>query len=240
MFDRTLRNHGNPCDGRAGTAAPAWGDATTGPDDAPAGDMLQCEAVSIDALAARLEEGDLVFIRIPVKLFLKVATATGSWSNHVGVVINTRGKEPLIAESKFPLSRTTTLSRLVARSQDGRLAVARLAAPPTPGQKERLLIAAQRRLGIFYDTGFDLHSRRQFCSRYAREVLAEATGVQVGEVETFAALLARQPDTDLNFWRLWYFGKIPWKRETVTPASLLRSPALQTVFDGAVTTRRAR
>ena len=38
-----------------------------------------------------------------------------------------------------------------------------------------------------------LHSHREFCSRYAREVLAEATGDTVGEVETFAHLLASRP-----------------------------------------------
>ncbi len=95
-----------------------------------------------------------------------------------------------------------------------------------------MFAAAQRRLGIFYDTGFDLHSGRQFCSRYASEVLAEATGVQVGEVETFATLLAHRPEVDLGFWRLWYFGRIPWARETVTPASMLRSPEVRTIFDG--------
>lgn len=84
-----------------------------------------------------------------------------------------------------------------------------------------------------YDTGFDLHSRRQFCSRYVREVIEEATGIQVGEVETFAGLLSRKPQTELGFWRVWYFGQIPWQRETVTPASLLRSPGLVPVFDGA-------
>jgi len=77
-----------------------------------------------------------------------------------------------------------------------------------------------------------LHSRREFCSRYAREVLAEATGYTVGEVETFAHLLASRPDANQTFWKFWYFGRIPWNRETVTPASLLRSPEIQPVFDG--------
>ena len=80
-------------------------------------------------------------------------------------------------------------------------------------------------------SGFDLHSRRQFCSRYVREVLAEATGVHVGEVQTFADLLQQQPGASLDFWKVWYFGRIPWQRATVTPASLLQSHALQIVYD---------
>jgi hypothetical protein len=198
------------------------------------------EAAQVQALAARLADGDLVFIRIPIQPFLKVAAATGSWTNHVGIVVDTGGREPRIAESRFPFSRTTTLSRFVARSDRGRVAVARLDARLTPDQRERLSAAARRRLGVFYDTGFDLHSGRQFCSRYVREVLAEATGVEVGEVETFATLLARQPGTGLRFWKFWYFGRIPWQRETVTPASLLHSPAVRTVFDGVATRRPPR
>jgi len=112
--------------------------------------------------------------------------------------------------------------------------VARLQDPLDSRQRNRIAAAARRRSGVLYDTGFDLHSRRQFCSRYVREVLMEATGTAVGDVESFFSLLARNPDADLRFWRLWYFGRIPWSRQTVTPASLLASPRLRTVFDGTV------
>jgi hypothetical protein len=191
-------------------------------------------AASVAALAPTLKVGDVVFIRVAARPFREVAAATGSWTNHVGIVIDVSGEEPLIAESTFPLSRKTKLSKFAARSEGRQLAIARLKAPLAPEQEQQLVAAAERRTGIFYDTGFDLHSRRQFCSRYVREVIAEATGVQVGEVETFAGLLSRKPQTDLGFWRVWYFGQIPWQRETVTPASLLHSPELVPVFDGSV------
>jgi hypothetical protein len=175
--------------------------------------------------------GDLVFIRVSALPFRWVARATGSWTNHVGVVIDVAGKEPVVAESRFPLSRTTSLSRFIGRSEGGQFAVTRLKRPLTEAQQQRVRAAATRRLGIFYDTGFNLHSRRQFCSRYVREVVNEATGTLIGEVETFATLLSLQPQSRLGFWRLWYFGRIPWHRETVSPANLLRSPELTTVFD---------
>jgi hypothetical protein len=109
----------------------------------------------------------------------------------------------------------------------------RLQAPLTDAQKAAIVAAAAQRGHVFYDTGFDLHSHRQFCSRYVREVLHQGAGVDVGEVQTFQALLARSPQADVGFWRVWYFGSIPWQRETVTPASMLESPGLRTVFDGA-------
>jgi hypothetical protein len=185
-------------------------------------------------LAPRLKVGDVVFIRVPVKPFREVSAATGSWTNHVGVVVEVDGPEPQVAESTFPFARSGGLAAFAARSEGGRLAVTRLDAELTPHQHALLREAVRGRLGTFYDTGFDLHSKRQFCSRFVREVLLESTGTAVGEVETFANLLSRRPDANLGFWKLWYLGRIPWQRETVTPASVLESPALHTVFDGAL------
>jgi hypothetical protein len=118
-----------------------------------------------------------------------------------------------------------------------RVEVSRLNTPLTTQQQASVVQAAQKRMGIFYDTGFNLHSKREFCSRYVREVLSEATGTHVGEVENFSTLLTRNPKVDLVFWRVWYFGNIPWQRETVTPASLLQSPSLHSVFDGNANTK---
>jgi hypothetical protein len=59
----------------------------------------------------------------------------------------------------------------------------------------------------------------------------------LGEIEDFSTLLTRNPDVDLTFWRVWYLGRIPWQRRTVTPASLLQSPRLHQVFDGYATAK---
>lgn len=184
---------------------------------------------TIPQLADQLAVGDLVFIRVRTPLFLQVAEATGSWTNHVGVVIDEAGT---IAESRFPLSGTTTLKRFVRRSSNGRVAVARLHRRLARVEQQKVAAAARRRGGILYDTGFNLHSRRQFCSRFAREIVNEATGEELGTVQSFAELLRAQPDAPVWFWQLWYLGRIPWQRQTITPASVLHSPALKTVFDG--------
>jgi hypothetical protein len=192
------------------------------------------QQMQLHALGQQLEVGDVVFIRIPKPPFTKVATTTASWTNHVGIVTDISGIEPEIAESRVPLSGTTTLSRFVKRSDAGRIAITRLPVALTALQQRKLRQAVAARQGIWYDTGFDLHSNRQFCSRYVREVLQEAADVELGEVENFSTLLQRNPQADRQFWRVWYFGRIPWQRETVTPASLLRDRRMQLVFDGNV------
>jgi hypothetical protein len=193
-------------------------------------------SISRAQLASQLEVGDVVFIRVGALPFKKVASATLSWTNHVGVVIAQQSteQEAQIAESTFPFSKTTSFSHFVARSEGGRVEVSRLTSPLSAPQKLAIQAAAQKRLGIFYDTGFNLHSKRQFCSRYVREVIKDASDINLGEPENFTSLLSHNPELDLSFWRLWYFGNIPWQRITVSPASLLRSPALRSQFDGVV------
>lgn len=185
-------------------------------------------------LATQLKVGDVVFIHVRALPFDKISEATRSWVNHVGIVVDVAHGEPLIAESTIPLARTTRLSRFVARSAQGRIAVARLEAPLDAAQAAAVVAAAQRRLGTAYDTGFNLHSGGQFCSRFVFEVLGEATGAKVGEVESFKTLFEKNPEAGLGFWRAWFGGNIPWQRETVTPASVYRSDKLRPVFDGTV------
>lgn len=202
--------------------------------DCSAGESCARDRCAINDLSGRLEVGDLIFIRVPALAFRKVASATLSWTNHVGVVTDPGARDPLIGESTFPLSRQTTLSRFVARSERGRVAVGRLRTPLDDAQRLAVVQEVGRRCGIFYDTGFNLHSQREFCSRFAREVLAGATGIEVGQVERFSTLLSRNPEESLLFWQLWYFGRIPWDRQTVTPASLLNCRHVEVLFDGPV------
>jgi hypothetical protein len=190
------------------------------------------QQASMHDLGSQLEIGDVVFIRIPKPPFTKVAATTSSWTNHVGIVTDVSGVEPVIAESRVPVSGVTTWSKFVGRSDAGRVAITRLPVPLGTQQYAKLKQAVAARQGILYDTGFNLHSSRQFCSRYVREVLQEATGVELGEVENFSKLLQRNPQADQRFWQMWYFGRIPWQRETVTPASLLRDGKMRVVFNG--------
>lgn len=188
--------------------------------------------ISISMLSERLQIGDIIFIRVTSLPFRKIAHDTGSWTNHVGIVTGYSDGEYQIGESTFPFSHTIPLSRFLARSEDGRFAVSRLTTPITLQERSNIEKAAQKRSGIFYDTGFDLYSKRQFCSRYVYEVLHEATGVKVGNITTLEALLKDNPNADIAFWRIWYFGQIPWERETITPANMLNSPELHSIFDG--------
>ena len=196
----------------------------------------EAQSTSVAQLANILRVGDIVFIRVTAKPFREVANATGTWTNHVGIVTSIDGVEPMIGESTFPFSRTTPLTKFVARSEYGHVAITRLKANLSAQQVQRIQLGVKERSGIFYDTGFNLHSHKEFCSRFVYEVVREATGISVGEVETFNAMLASRPDINLRFWKVWYFGRIPWDRETITPASMLNSPNLNLIFNANIDT----
>lgn len=178
-----------------------------------------------------LKVGDLIFTQINFLPFRRVAQDTKTWTNHVGIVADIT-TEPLIAESTVPVSTLSNLYKFVRRSKNGRLAVRRLPAPLTTEQAIQLRLSITRRLNIMYDTGFNLYSRRQFCSRFVHEILNETVGIKVGKVETLRSLFRDNPDAHIGFWRWWYFLSIPWDRQTITPASIFNDPALETVFDG--------
>jgi hypothetical protein len=192
----------------------------------------------ITELESGLQVGDIVFTRIDGLPFRQVADATGTWTNHVGIVVGFNWLGPIVAESRVPLSRRTRFRRFVQRSAGGRVAILRLPRMLTEEEAAMLRRSMRRRLGRLYDTGFNMRSRRQFCSRFVREVLQESTGEAIGEVQTFRELLERNPAADLRLWKLWYFGRIPWDRTTVTPGSLYSCRSLRTVFDGTVAPHR--
>ena len=194
-------------------------------------------AMNLSELEVTLHTGDIVFTRIRGAPFRQLADATGSWTNHVGIVVGFDSFGAVIAESRVPLSSRTRFANFVRRSADGRVAVLRLSRPLSGSEIRRLECAARCRLGRLYDTGFSLRSRRQFCSRFVHEVLQESTGVVVGEITTFRDLFERNPGTNLRLWKIWFFGRIPWERTTVTPASLYTSTALKSVFDGKLRSR---
>ena len=185
-----------------------------------------------DSPTARIpvRSGDIIFISVPHYLFRKVSTATQCQANHVGIVFHDPKRGWLVAESAVPVSRYTPLEKFIARSNSGWCEIRRLKTGLTEAQVEALRAQCDARMGVIYHTGFRYESHRQFCSKFVYDVYQSALGVKVGELETFSHLLDRNPEAGLGFWRVWFFGQIPWNRLTVTPASQFESGFLKTVW----------
>ena len=176
-----------------------------------------------------VRSGDIIFIAIPNCLFNKVSKVTQCPANHVGIIFDDPDRGWVVAESAVPLSRYTSLEKFIARSDNGWFTIRRLKTGLTESQAEQLRAQCNARMGIVYHTGFRYESHRMFCSKFVYDVYLGAVGVKIGELETFSHLLDRNPEAGLTFWRVWFFGRIPWSRLTITPASQFESSLLETV-----------
>lgn len=209
--------------------------AVTGPlaDAAPGADSTP--RVRNPALAAALpllREGDLIFIRPFINPMLRlVARTTNSWESHVGILFRDARGGWTVAEGAVPLSKFTPVTAFVARSEKDRFEVRRVKATLKPDAVARLRAAAEQRMGVFFDTGYNYDSTRTFCAKLVYDCYREATGIAIGRIVTFRDIAEANPDAPMGFWRTWFAGRIPWERRVVTTTSQIRSPALVPVFD---------
>jgi hypothetical protein len=192
------------------------------------------EATYNSVVASKLAIGDIVFIRIGGPVFSRVAITTRSWTSHVGIIVDRQNSDWLVAESGIPFVRKTPLRRFLDRSENQEFSIRRLKTEPNAAQERVMLDFANAQIGKVYSLGFNLESKDTFCSKFVHDVVYAGTHQSIGEVETFDHLLHSNPDTPLSFWRVWFFGFIPWQRTTITPASELVSPLLKPVIQNHV------
>ena len=178
-----------------------------------------------------LHEGDLIFIAIPSFLYRRVALHTGSKASHVGIILKDDDGNWIVAESAVPLSKYSTYDNFISRTEDDWYCIRRLKKPITSQQLETIKAECDKRMGIFYHLGFKFDSNRLFCSKFVFEVFKSALGISVGKLETLKEIYTNLPGSSLTFWRIWYFGFIPWSRITVTPASQMESDLLDTIYE---------
>ena len=178
-----------------------------------------------------LQDGDVIFIRISNFLYRRVAETSNSWESHVGIIFRGVDERWWVAESGVPVSKFTPLEKFVDRSEKNRFIVRRCRDCLTAEELTRLRQSAESRMGRLYHLGFNYDSQRLFCSKFVYDVYQEATGREIGQIETFRQLMSANPKAPGLFWRLWFLGFIPWNRRCVTTTSQLKDTRFITVFD---------
>lgn len=182
----------------------------------------------LEILENRLEEGDILFTSIPHFLYKAIERGTHSPTSHVGIAIKRNGNW-MVAESKVPYSRLSTLENFISRSNNYWVSVKRLKAPLSQAQKQSLRDFCKKHLGKRYDFGFNYHSKRMFCSKYVYDAYLQVCDIKVGELERVETLMEHCPSEDIAFWRLWFCGLIPKRNYTITPHSQYIDKQLQEV-----------
>lgn len=180
---------------------------------------------------AAFKSGDIIFTSIPNRLYQHVEAATDSPASHVGILFEDAARGWLVAESRVPCCTYSTLESFIGRSKNGWFCVRRPRRELDDMALSRLRAACNQRMGCWYHLGFRYESKRQFCSKFVYEVYQQVLDIEIGELETFEHLLSRNPNASRRFWYLWFLGRIPWQRLTITPASQYLDQSLETVFE---------
>lgn len=173
-----------------------------------------------------LKIGDVVFIHIPFPPFCNISKNTGCWANHVGVVYDIKNNgDVIIAESKIPTVAKTRLPLFLLKAKNKEMRVYRCHELNSE-EIVKIQVAIDKYIGIKYDLGFDYDSNKMYCSKFVKTVIGESLGVDIGEKETLKEIFSNNSTVSLMFWKLWFVGKIPWSRSTVTPKSVFEDVQL--------------
>lgn len=177
---------------------------------------------------SKLKDGDIIFTSIPNTLYQSVEKASNSPTSHVGIVFNVNGRW-MVAESRVPFSCYTPLEDFIGRSKNRWFSIKRVSQNLDLDDINKLRTACDSMMGRLYHLGFNYESKRQFCSKFVYDAFKNSLDIDVGKLMTLKELINENPDAPLMFWRLWYFGFIPWNRLTVTPGSQYEDPTLMAV-----------
>lgn len=177
-----------------------------------------------------LKVGDIVFIEATNYVFQRVSVAQGGWMNHVGIVVREKG-ELVVAESTIPWVRTASICKFNNKSKDQKFSVKRVYRELMMSEEKGLYLLAKDMKRTIYDTGFNYDSKRMYCSKFVRHLVKEIMGITLGQKQKMTELYKDQDDSELSFWKVWFGGKIPWERITVTPKSLYDDSQLEVVSD---------
>lgn len=185
--------------------------------------------MGLDKVLPQLKEGDIIFTSVSNYLYQSVEKATNSQTSHVGIILKREGLW-VVAESRVPKSCYTPIEDFINRSKNDWFRIKRLPKGLSENDLQLLMNHCENQMGKLYHLGFKYKSKRQFCSKFVYDAYKGSLGIDVGCVETFEELLARNPSTSKRFWYMWYFGRIPWKRLTITPESQFADPKLVEVM----------
>ena len=164
-----------------------------------------------------LKSGDIVFVTARNPLYRRMVRASGAKASHVGIVFEDLKAGWMVAESALPVDRYRPLDKFLSHSEDDWFVVRRLRRELSTAEVAALRQACDARMGKWHRPGFKHEARRNSRSKFVYEMYREALGIDVGAVETFSELLRRNPQESPGFWKLWFAGRIPRQRKTLTP-----------------------
>jgi hypothetical protein len=180
------------------------------------------------ALAAPVQDGDIVFQTSHSAQSEAIHLATGSAFSHVGIVTVQDG-ESLVLEAVGPV-KTTPLKAWIARGVGGRYRLMRPKTPLSTAQLSGMDRIGRQHLGKDYDLRFDWSDDKMYCSELVWKIYSKGAGLELaaprpmgsyrlGHPRVMALIAARWGDT------------VRLSEKMIAPSDLAQSPLLEIVED---------
>lgn len=184
-------------------------------------------AAVVQAVAAGLHDGDLIFQESTSSQSEMVHALTGSRWTHMGVIFK-EGSQTVVLEAVSPV-RKTPLKGWIEHGRDGRYVVKRLRdadakLPPAVIAKMRKLGATW--LGRPYDLRFRWDDQEMYCSELAYKLFQRAADVPVGKLETAADMNLDDERVQRALRKRFANAKFNPQEPVVTPDSIFNDEQL--------------
>jgi Permuted papain-like amidase enzyme, YaeF/YiiX, C92 family len=196
---------------------------------------------SLALLCNKLQDGDIVFQQSKTPQSTAIRQATGSPWTHMGLILGEQGNVRLI-EAGVNGVAYTSLGSFVGRSRNRRVIVKRLKDQSvlTPEARARMRASLSEDLGKEYDNLFEWTNEKIYCSELVWRAYQRGVGISIGSVQRVRQLHYQEPAVRALIKERYRLSGSQIEASSlldeniVTPASILNSNVLETVFDGVV------
>lgn len=175
------------------------------------------------AFAYTPQEGDIIFHISNSSQSLAIQQATGLKYSHMGIVLFKNG-QPYVFEASKTV-RYTPLKNWISQGKGGEFVTKRLKKPLTESQIKQLYVMAKQYQGKSYDLTFEWSDDKMYCSELVWKMYQEATGLQLGKLETLGDFNLTTPLVRAKL-KERYGDNIPIKQQVISPVSIFNSSLL--------------
>jgi hypothetical protein len=182
------------------------------------------------APATGLRDGDIIFQTSQSSQSAAIQRATASPYSHMGIIFFRQGR-PYVLEASATV-RYTPLPDWIARGKGSHYVVKRLkdSSMLNPEGISKLRSTASQFLGRRYDLTFEWSDNRIYCSELVWKVYDRALHIDVGELQHLKDFNLSNPLVKVKLHER-FGNRIPLDEPVISPATMFRSPLLDTVAE---------
>lgn len=173
-----------------------------------------------------IQNGDIIFQTSRSSQSKAIQIATNSEYSHMGIIYENNGAY-FVYEAIEPV-KMTPLTTWINRGENSHYVIKRLknaAEILTPATLAKMKQIGDKLKGKSYDLYFEWSDDKIYCSELVWKIYKDATGIEIGALETLAAMDLSHPTVQAKI-KERYGNTIPMDEKVITPAAMFHSDKL--------------